>query len=1168
MKARELNIFEASLSGISLVEAGAGTGKTYNIASLFVRCILERKLLPANILVLTYTEAATAELKYRLRARLEDVISVLEGNQAYDPFLEEISKRFTSADVVHVKEALYKFDEAPISTIHGFCQRLLKEQPIEFGVSPEFEILTDDAELFQDTVDQVWRDFMKTKESGFERSLQKYIVDENYDPDKLHSFLRPMLSKPYAKLLPKGRDLSDYKDDFKKLVNTFEDLKATFFYEEDQIYKALESEALNKVTYNHLKFKYFDGFKEWLNTGVVPISPVNKLDLFGSKMQDKVKKEFKDSFPLFKTNQAVDQYLERSKHFNTLQASLIQNFYSVVHQRYVQEKKKRSLLTYDDLLQKVQESLLNNNSGLIDNLRTKYPIALIDEFQDTDPIQYSIFKSVYGEQRNTTMFMIGDPKQAIYKFRGADIYTYLDAKKDAQQDQVYNLTFNYRSNPEIIDAVNTLFSNIKDPFILENLEFIPAQFPESKNPKESLLTCRGEKVEALQLLRLDTESSAIDTIRSEVASSTASEVVELLNGEYKIDGEKVRQSDIAILVRKNNHALELQNILREKGVKSVIRSRENVYESLEAEELYLILKSILDLSFEDGIRLALATEAIGYSASKITELLNDQEQWNRIIERFYSLNKLWKSKGFSLMIEELVQLFPIKSNLANYFDAERRITNLTHLIELLRKAETQKRLSPFGLIRFFKGKRLNPSKNKEDEIVRLESDDKLVQIITVHASKGLEFPIVFCPFLWDSGDGRVYYPIEFNEEGTSYIEFGFDEERKKENKEKYEIEELSESVRLAYVALTRAKSACFVYTLEEGAAGKSPLAVLAEGSDKVIERVKGTKSELNLIKNLLKLSNDSDTIGYRNALLEELAFKLEGKEQQATLATKSFLRKELDKHASIISFSSLSEFASQVNFEEEKPGFDYDEVEATKTNQENETLDSFHLRKGAEIGTMLHNILEEISFNDPETFDKIIKSQMDKSGLSEDWFKVVQKIITDTINHELSKGIRLSALNPKDYFSEIEFHLPTQNISFQKISNTIRGKHSSDTNRSVFGFLKGYIDLTFRIGEKYYILDYKSNHLGDSLGDYSDDAIADEILHSNYDLQYHLYSVALHRMLEKTISKYNYEAHFGGVFYLFLRGININDPGSGVFFHKPEFSVIDKIDSLFKGVSK
>lgn len=1166
MKAREFNIFEAPLSGISLVEAGAGTGKTYNIASLFVRCILERRLLPANILVLTYTEAATAELKSRLRERLEEVISVLEGNQPHDSFLEEVSDRFTSSDIVYVQEALYKFDEAQISTIHGFCQRLLKEKPIEFGVSPEFEILTDDAELLQDIVDQVWRDFMKPKESGFDRSLQKYIVDENYDPDKFQSFLRPILSKPYAKLLPKGKDLSDYKDDFTNLVKAFENLKRTFFHEEDQIHRTLESEALNKVTYNHHKFKYFNGFKEWLNTGVVPISPVNKLELFGSKMQDKVKKEFKNSFPSFKTNQAVDQYLEQIEHFNTLQASLIQNFYSEVHQRYEQEKKRRSLLTYDDLLQKVQEALVKNDFGLIDNLRIKYPIALIDEFQDTDPIQYSIFKSIYGKGINTAMFMIGDPKQAIYKFRGADIYTYLNAKKDAQQDQIYNLTYNYRSNPQIIEAVNVLFSNIEAPFILENLEFIEAQFPESKNPGESLLTCRGEKVEALQLLGLETESSAINSIRSEVANSTASEVVELLNGEYKIDGKKVHQSDVAILVRKNSHAFELQNILRERGVKSVIRSRESVYESLEAEELYLILKSVLDLSFEDGIRSALATESLGYSADKIFTIQNDQEQWNRIIERFYSLNKLWKSKGFSLMIEELVQLFQIKNNLIKYFDAERRITNLTHLIELLRKAETEKRLSPFGLIRFFKGKRLNPSKNKEDEIVRLESDDKLVQIITVHASKGLEFPIVFCPFLWDSGDGRINYPIEFNEDGTGYFDFGFDEESKKQNKEKYQIEELSESVRLAYVALTRAKSACFVYTLEEGGAGKSALAVLAEGSDKVIGRIKGIKSELDLIQNLKNLSYNSDAIGYRNALLEELVFTSEDKEQKATLATKNFLRKELDKHASIISFSSLSEFASPVSFEEEKPGFDYDEVEAFKTNQESEPLDSFHLRKGAEIGTMLHNILEEVSFNDPETFDKIIKSQMDKSGLSQDWFKVVQKIITDTINHELSKGIRLSELNAKDYFSEIEFHLPTKNISFQKISNSIRGISLSDTNRSVFGFLKGYIDLTFRIGKKYYILDYKSNHLGDSLDDYSGEAIADEIQHSNYDLQYHLYTVALHRMLDKSISKYNYETHFGGVFYLFLRGINVNDPGSGVFFHKPEFEVIDKIDSLFKGV--
>lgn len=1172
---KEFDIFKAPLTGVSLVEAGAGTGKTYNIASLFVRAILEQELLPANILVLTYTEAATAELKFRLRNRIKDSIEVLEGAEPADPFLEEIRRRYSTKQLPNLKDALYRFDDAPVSTIHGFCQRLLKENPIKFGVSPEFDILTDERELLQKKVDQYWRKLMQESSDDFHQSIQQLMVDEGMDPDKLLGFIKPVLSKSYASIVPELSPLSEYQDRFKKVKSAFLELRAQLQIDKDRIIELLDSGMLNGNTYNKNKHFYFEAVLNWSEQEIIPLKPVDKLHLFSSHMVDKVKKAHSNDFEAPELLSTVDHYLSVVEEIQDVKLSIIQNAIFEGHDAFEESKKARDVLTYDDLLETVSKGLTNEISK---KLRSKYPIALVDEFQDTDPVQYSIFRSIYGNTEDSAIYMIGDPKQAIYKFRGADIHTYLSAREDARFK--FSLGYNFRSNAQIIAGVNEFFSHSKHPFLLKDLEFSPAKFPEAKSPSKGLLKHKGESTSQMQILEYKPDSGKAGDIRSEVAESTASEIVNLLSEEYTIDDRKLEQSDIAVLVRTNSQALLMQEVLRNRGLRSVIKNRESVFTSSESEELNLILKAIENPAFEDRIRAALATESLGFSAQQILELNENESSWEDISARFLDLSKQWKQYGFYQIAEQLLHDFRIELNLSSHADAERRITNLYHLIELLKKAERDDKLTPNGLIRYFDKKRMDSSQTSDEEVIRLESDEQLVQIVTVHASKGLEYPVVFCPYLWEGIKTDKKIPDILHKNGETVIDLGTEGEEQEENRLLSLKDDLAETVRLAYVALTRAESACFVYAVEDIRFEFSALSCLMEGEDVVYARLHDKitltssvfkkEHDLNSFKMMLLLKElgSSPDIEFRQALLNDAKWSDPISTETDHLKSKRYTGNALTDYPQLLSFSSLSDSAKEMSFQLDKPGFDYDDSEYVGVASRDTEKTIFTLPKGAKTGTMLHNIFEHIEFGDSSTYAEVIRNEIIRAGLEEDWFDVVQQSIKSVLDHKLMSDIRLADLVNEDLIDEMEFHFPVADIDFRSIMQIIRGEEEQEPEEMRHGFLKGYIDLTFRANGQFYILDYKSNYLGDQYSDYSPRAIQQEMKHSYYDLQYHIYTVAIHRLLKTTLPDYDYDRDFGGVFYVFLRGVNPETDGSGIFFDKPDFEIISGLDHLFEGGNK
>ena len=463
----EINVFEAPLSGISLIEASAGTGKTYTITSLFIRIILDIELAPTNILVLTYTEMATAELKVRLRKRLKQSILALKGEATEDTFLTELKARYHSNKVPLLEKALDGFDESSVSTIHGFCQKILKEHALLFDVASDFEIMPNEVSLLQELTDRFWREFILDADSDFKKAVIQYLLDKGYYPDKLLAKVLEIIAKPYAHIVPEVPEIEEFEELYEQLRTQFEQLKTSFLKEEELIMEALKSDALNGKKYRNPEI-HFETVKAWISNEAPSIHVPQKLELFGSMIhtQGEGLKKGK-TIPILQTYALVDEYLETISALEQIEPAFIKFATRNIQARFQEVKSERGLLTYSDLLAKVEQGINRGGDEVCGLLRKQFPIALLDEFQDTDPIQYSIFSAIYSGFDEGALFMIGDPKQAIYSFRGADIYTYLKAKKDAFSNQVYTLNNNYRSTKTMIEGVNSLFSCSGKSFFAE-----------------------------------------------------------------------------------------------------------------------------------------------------------------------------------------------------------------------------------------------------------------------------------------------------------------------------------------------------------------------------------------------------------------------------------------------------------------------------------------------------------------------------------------------------------------------------------------------------------------------------------------------------------------------------------------------------------------------------
>lgn len=1171
--------------GCNLIEASAGTGKTYAIASLYVRLVVENEQFkPENILVVTFTEAATKELRDRIRKRLRETRDAVSGSGTLDPFLAElISSNHpgwpgNEVALSRLDRALQTFDCATISTIHSFCSRALQENAFESGSLFDTELVTNQKQLIKQLVDDFWR----SKFFVINAPLLPLAETREWSPEKFISFLKGKLTNPVLRIVPEFTppEIDKIKNDCKK---SYDDVCSIWTSNRAEIeHILLEHPGLSRdqKLYRHDALPELSkGMDAFVGHGT-PYGFFNGYVKLTARHMSKKDNRLKKAEPPEHIFFTLWDELE----------TLVDKVAITVHWELIEFAKKQlperkaalNVRFFDDLMADLHRALIGpRGTVLAERMRGKYRAALIDEFQDTDQIQYKIFRSVFKEGY-IPLFLIGDPKQAIYSFRGADIYAYLEAKKDVPVDHHHTMTLNWRSSEKLVEAVNTLFSlNKEQPLVIEDLPYPDVKVPETSEKEQKELLVGDRDPSPMQLwffTRGEKEKKNIPLNRANpaIVAAVTDEIAGLLNdasaGKVTIDGMAVVPGDIAVIVRGHKQAKVIYDSLQKRGIPAVVRSDQSIFQTQEAIELRTILNAVAESGHEARVRASLATQVMGLRAKEIAQTfdVDGEADWEKRLTLFREYHEQWKNFGFMSMFRSFLEIEGVRARLLSLPGGERSLTNLLHCGELLHDEALASHLGVDALCTWFSEQVTTPPEGEEYQI-RLESDEKAVKILTIHVSKGLEFPIVFCPFMW----GGVFDNAEtvVAHEGFDLVaDYGSD--KFGQHRRTALNEGLAENVRLLYVALTRAKYRCYVAWGRFKYVESSALAYLFHAPGKSAE----SSSYEDLVKVMADI-DDSTMIEKLNSLASEGRINLvknPGEECSAGPVRKNEMENKLNCRsitAAIESDWRVSSFSSLIDGHESPPEFpDHDSSDEFGQIIEDEPVNEnsfFAFPKGADPGSFLHSIFEKLDFarNDDEKHKEIIAKAMKKSPKYADYSDTVHEMVKTVINAELLDGFKLSSLMPDSWVQEMEFYFPLRSIDpkllvsffkkfgikspvdFERVANGLNFQ-------SVKGMLLGFIDMVFCHDGKYYIIDWKSNHLGAQLENYRPDNLAREMERKLYPLQYLLYTVAVNRYLEKRIPDYQYETHFGGALYLFLRGIDNSLPNNGIYFDKPDADLV------------
>ncbi|MCW9708209.1 exodeoxyribonuclease V subunit beta [Fodinibius salsisoli] len=1190
-----LKPFDISLSGINLVEASAGTGKTYNIASIYVRALIEGGLSVSEILVVTFTKAATKELKDRLLSRLhESIEALLSDKEQEDQFLKELCEHVEDVPlaVQRLEQARRTFDEAAIFTIHGFCQQVLQDQAFESRALYGMEMIGDDAELLLEVIDDYWRNWVaEMSDHPYKQPLLQLMIDRGTTPESLAATLQQLVGNPYLKVLPEESANANQNETLEKLTEAYSVLQEEWQSDRQKILEMLSREEMSNYRSDWLS-GWMSKMDELLSSEIPSIKIFDQFDRFTqSRINNSLKKKAEKKGvqpPQHRFFQVADQYQRLAVLLADYPTSFLLRLIDYVQDKLPQKKEELEVLSYNDLLVQLEKALCEGDRGnrLAQHLRQSYPIAMVDEFQDTDPSQYRIFQKIYSgpEDDSSALFMIGDPKQSIYSFRGADVFSYLEAKKDAVKEKTYNLGRNFRSVPGLIEGINVFFGEHEDPFVIDQIHFEPVRAGKEADEYDQL-TEYGKQQAPIQFRKWgsdDKQQWSKSEAAERAAKQTADEIYRLLEGAKKkevcIGEDPLEAKDIAVLVRSHNQGDIIKQALRQRDIKSVQYSQQSVFKSEEADHLSILLKAVVEPSNESAVMAALATPLMGCQASELLQIEEDEQQWLDLLDRFSHWHRQWNEEGFAAMFGSIMKTAGIATNVMRYANGERRLTNLLHLGELLQQEDQRLEGGGRGLLKWLARKRQEEQGDQDEEQLRLESDEGLVKIVTMHRSKGLEYPVVFCPFLWygpriaDSGQ-----PLTFHENGQAYMDLqGKNDSERSRKRWLSRREELAESMRLAYVAITRAEHRCYLGWCYAKKSEFSPLGYLLYGGKASTDSLQQTISEKyeplgpqaaeqtiqKLCESYPSLFSDEIKQGETD---QQLSFGEVLDEPR--LKTRRFNRKgTLKPSYRISSFSALTSVMD--DHDPDIPDYDqflsiYEGVNADEEEHGQEST-MFSFPKGPQPGTCIHKIFEDIDFQDLDASDEIIRQNLLTYGIDVEWMPIVKKMLATSVGKPLlneQEGIKLAAIPEHAQVQELEFYYQTGHIETSELLEIIRPDQEVgwQQGQAAAGFLKGFIDLTFQYKGKYYILDYKTNYLGDAYEDYKESALEEEMKEASYDLQYHIYTIALHRFLKQKLSDYDYETHLGGAFYLFLRGMN-EEGTEGIFFDRPDEELIEALD--------
>ncbi|GAB6140454.1 exodeoxyribonuclease V subunit beta [Methylosoma difficile] len=1149
----------ALLKGINLLEASAGTGKTYAIAMLVLRFVVEQGLPIDQILVVTFTKAATEELKTRIRARLAEAKKALHGatENIDDNVLAWLERLELEPETIQQRLdlALLDIDQAGIFTIHGFCQKVLREHALESGQLFDAELTDDLNRIKQACTDDFWRQQIYPRNAWQVAVLTAHTPT----PDALLANVGAIAAQ--IEIVPPNQALDTVLQQLQHAADQAQAALSTctsavqaaladqtfkpaygagFAVNSQQLHAWLAGETCELPSSDALSCLTAQGLQEGLNG--------NKFRTTKAISGEQRKTDYLaqlniNTVPFDALVQALKQ----------IPITLRRNLLETLRQDLDKRLQQLNVLSFDGLIARLAEALQSDKGEwLAAMLRQRFAAALIDEFQDTDEQQWLIFSRIFATDSHY-LYLIGDPKQAVYKFRGADIYAYLAAQQQAEH--TFTLGKNWRSHPQLVAAVNTLFAR-EQAFFLDDLSFHPVAA--ARHAEDGELYFNGQAVAPLQLWQLPPSDSkngywSAGKAANEIALAVANETVNLLNNNFRLqpDGKKVQPHDIAILVRSNSQARDYQELLRQVGVPAVLNSTESVFAATEAFDLYTLLQAIAHPGDTGLLKQALALDWFGLDGHTLHQLSEDETALDSWLTRFLDYFQAWQQHGLMAMMQTLLKHEHVKATLAKLPLAERRLTNLHHVLELVQQAVVDEHLGINKTLNWLQTA-IHTNSSAESQQLRLESDANAVQIVTMHRAKGLEYPIVFCPVLWHRNN-RIASEKDLlicHVNGRMVADLGSDDFES--HRQQALKEELAEDLRLLYVAITRAKACCYLAWADVRSNDKpndSALAWLLDFADADFAAQQN---------HLQSLAQQTDTFAYQ--LLTSPA-ELDGLYQKPTNSAElraQNRRRSLYTTWQMSSYTALSALSLQ-----DTPELPTDK--AREAERPEPSIDD--LPKGAHTGNVVHELLETIAFSDLASGLDISEAR-DKAcqryGLKLEQPAVLDVLLQTIVQTPLSSddlNFCLKNLSATQCLKEMPFYLSMQTLDASHINAILQDQPSyqSLTAKTMSGYLTGFIDLVCEHQGRFYVMDYKTN----TLPDYQPDTLTAAMREHNYGLQYWLYTVVLHRYLQSRVTDYDFDQHFGGIRYLFVRGMQADEPMSGVYEDRPDLFRVEALAGLF-----
>lgn len=1166
-----LNPLSLPLNCRVLIEASAGTGKTFTIAALYLRLVLghgrERPLLPQEILVVTFTEAATSELKGRIRARLSQAARYFAGDAApVDPFLQALAAEFASSlwpvCAERLQLAAQAMDEACILTIHGWCNRMLTEHAFASGAAFGRELLTDEAALWQEVSQDYWRlHVYPMTTSQFERYSQTYASPDALQQDvmRLRDAVSGEVEAPVAAVQRELQERNQQLHALKAPWNAWIDELAALI-EQGRAAGLTNNKMLQQ---NHVD-NWWQKLRLWQQNDSADMPDIGK----GAERltPEGLAQAWIGPAPDHPALHAMAGLKAALAALPDASASLRQHAAAWCFAQQVQRKTNQRALGFDDLLTGLDTALAHSDA-FVAVVRSQFPLALIDEFQDTDPLQYRIFSRVFGD--NGPLILIGDPKQAIYGFRGADIYTYLQAKRESPLQ--FSLDTNYRSTQAVVDSVNHLFMHAEQrssglgAFMFREQQNLVAFQPVKAKGRDEQLRLVGQALPALRVHVFDDERPLSKSAwLQQAAMQTADSIAELLwqaqqqqCGFYQADTwlRPLQSRDIAVLVNNQREADAVRKCLLQHGIRSVYLSdKGNVFQSPMAGQLAIWLDAVLEPRLPK-VRNALATMALGQSLA-VLDSWQDHE-WDWAQHQFIKYQQIWQRIGVQAMLCQLMFDYDVVATLAALPSSERWLTDLLQLSDLLQQA-SRTLDGERALLRYLHEHMQGAGELGQDATrLQLESDDALVRVVTIHKSKGLEYPCVFLPFMLLSREVELSHTPLLLHDAQGQVQRVF--QPTEAQRQQADDERLAEDLRKLYVALTRACYFCQIEVapLKERSALAyllTPEAVLGAGHIAQLLAPWQQSRDIQLqapTANTLQLNTTQelpDTGGY-------LTLAPRTRSRWWVASYSALLVEQTD-----VVGSKRAELLHELT--EPSPVSALADVSAS-------------LQKGAAMGTFLH---EQLEWASQQGFAKVAAQpqlwwgQLEKSAQhagivqknEQGWRRHLlqsdeeQPALFDTLSQALEPlwlylqqllacqlpplGMSLAQLPAA--LAELEFWLPVHKLPVRRLDQLIQQAVWPDEPRpalqegQLHGMLKGFIDLLLFDGQHYYVMDFKSN----SLAGYDDAHLQQAMLAKRYDVQAVLYCLALYRLL-RSRGDANALHKIGPALYWFLRGSHTDNAG-------------------------